>query len=118
LNDGLKSDQTCRFEDHVLQKPVGASILPGPGRCRSEPRSGLLGLERSWYQWKKEETLALTSEKQAPKNTVKPWISNWQPSVGFGTVLKRIEYSLNPLPPDNEPKTALFADKSLRADQM
>jgi hypothetical protein len=118
LNDGLKSDQTCRFEDHVLQKPVGASILPGPGRCRSEPRSGLLGLERSWYQWKKEETLALTSEKQAPKNTVKPRISNWQPSVGFGTVLKRIEYSLNPLPPDNEPKTALFADKSLRADQM
>jgi hypothetical protein len=36
---------------------------------------------------KKEETLALISEENVRKNRAKPWISNRQIYVGFGTVL-------------------------------
>ena len=36
---------------------------------------------------KKEETLALILEENVRKNPAKPWISNRQIYVGFGTVL-------------------------------
>jgi hypothetical protein len=36
---------------------------------------------------KKEETLALISEENVRTNRAKPWISNRQIYVGFGTVL-------------------------------
>jgi len=41
-----------------------------------------LGLHR-----KKEETLARISEENVPKYPAKPWISNRQIYVGFGTLL-------------------------------
>jgi hypothetical protein len=36
---------------------------------------------------KKEEALALNPGENAPKNTAKPWFSNRQIYVGFGTML-------------------------------
>ena len=40
---------------------------------------------------KKEETLALILEENVRKNPAKPWISNRQIYVGFGTVLTNSE---------------------------
>jgi len=87
LRAGLKTDETRRFENHCHQK-LNISLMRHP-RVVVEANLdqvywslNALGLHR-----KKEETLARISEENVPKYPAKPWISNRQIYVGFGTLL-------------------------------
>jgi hypothetical protein len=64
--DGLKTNETCRFENHVFQEPVGTFIPPGPERCQSESRSGRLGVERSWHPFEEGRSAGAQSGRKRP----------------------------------------------------
>jgi hypothetical protein len=88
VGDGLKTDETCRFENHWTRKLNGSATTA----CRW-PKAMLIQsggpLHPDVFSLlrRKEETLALLLEENVRKDPAKPWISNWQVYVGFGTVL-------------------------------
>lgn len=81
---GLKTTFPINSTDH--RSGIGLSVV------EANLGQNWRALNARGIHWKKEETLALTSEELAPKNTAKPWFSNRQVSVGFGTVLQAMHW--------------------------
>ena len=88
VNDGLKTNETCRFENHVFRNLSADSSCPVLGGVKANPDQAGSALNARGIHSKKEESLALNPEENATKNTAKPWFSNRQLSTGFGTMLR------------------------------
>jgi len=71
-----------RFENYVFQKPVGAFIPPGPGRCQSESRSGLLGVEHSRHPFEEGRSAGAQSGRKRPQEHGK--IADFKPAAFRG----------------------------------
>ena len=66
VGDGLKTDQTCRFEIQLPWKLDGSSIQYRLVGCRSGSRVGQPGLEGSWPQFEEERNAGADSERKRP----------------------------------------------------
>ena len=88
VNDGLKTNETCRFENHVFRNLSTRSSRPALVGVKANPDQACSALNARGIHSKKEETLALNPEENAPKNTAKPWFLNRRLSTGFGTMLR------------------------------
>ena len=82
VNDGLKTNETCRFVNRVFQKPVGPFIPPGPGRCQSRSRSDLLGVERSWHPFEEGRSAGAQSGRKRPQEHGKTVV--FKPATFYG----------------------------------
>jgi hypothetical protein len=67
VNDGLKTNETCRFENHVFRNLSTRSSRPALVGVKANPDQACSALNARGIHSKKEETLALNPGENAPR---------------------------------------------------
>lgn len=83
VSDGVKNDQTCRFEIQLPQKLDGSSIRYRLDGCRSGSRVGLADLEGSWPKFEEGRNAGADSGRKRPDGRGKTVDSSPATFCGF-----------------------------------